>query len=270
MKNPVIFTDLDGTLLDHSTYSFDRALPALTLVRARGIPLVICSSKTRKEIEWYRKKLDNRHPFSTENGGGIFIPAGYFDPLEPPAGLTLTSEAGYSRISLGAPYRTLRRIVEELRNEGFEITGFGDMSTAEVAAVTGLSEESAAVARERDFDEPFLFDADESATGKLREAVRDKGFNLTQGRFFHLLGDNDKGKAVAVLAGLYRRKHGTITTIALGDGLNDQPMLERVDCPILVKRPDGVHDPRILVHGLVRAEGIGPDGWNRALLELLG
>jgi mannosyl-3-phosphoglycerate phosphatase len=78
MKKPIIFTDLDGTLLDYSTYSFEKALPALQLLKEKDIPLIICSSKTKKEIEYYRKKLDNHHSFISENGGGIFIPKGYF------------------------------------------------------------------------------------------------------------------------------------------------------------------------------------------------
>jgi len=51
MKKPVFFSDLDGTLLDARTYSFDAALPALGILRARRVPLVVCSSKTRTEIE---------------------------------------------------------------------------------------------------------------------------------------------------------------------------------------------------------------------------
>jgi mannosyl-3-phosphoglycerate phosphatase len=70
MQRVLIFTDLDGTLLD-SSYSFNDALPALDLIRERAIPLIICSSKTRAEIEHYRKRLDNRHPFISENGGGF-------------------------------------------------------------------------------------------------------------------------------------------------------------------------------------------------------
>jgi len=77
MKKPIICTDLDGTLLDYSNYSFEKALPALQLLKDRDVPLVICSSKTKKEIEYYRKKLDNHHPFVSENGGGIFIPKNY-------------------------------------------------------------------------------------------------------------------------------------------------------------------------------------------------
>ena len=81
-KQPIIFifTDLDGTLLSHDTYSFKPALVALKLIRSRGIPLVLCSSKTRVEIEYWRRRLENHHPSITENGGAIFHPHAYFSP----------------------------------------------------------------------------------------------------------------------------------------------------------------------------------------------
>ncbi len=269
MRTAVIFTDLDGTLLDHETYSFEQALPALELIRELDMPLVVCSSKTRKEIEWYRKKLGNSHPFVSENGGGIFVPDGYFATLERFERIAETAGDGHVMIRLGAPYRELRRAVGELGKEGFAIKGFGDMTTEEVSAITGLIGEQAAMARERDFDEPFLFSGDENSTGLLHEAIRRKGLSFTQGKFFHILGNSDKGKAVGILTELYRRKFGEITTIALGDSLNDLPMLERVDHPFLVKKPDGRHDPRIDIPRLLKAEGIGPAGWNLAITGLL-
>ena len=70
----LIYTDLDGTLLDHHTYSFQKALPALAEIKKRSVPLILCSSKTKGEIEEYQKKLKVRHPFISENGGAIFIP----------------------------------------------------------------------------------------------------------------------------------------------------------------------------------------------------
>ena len=73
----IIFTDLDGTLLDKETYSFELARPALQMIKQKGIPLVLSSSKTRTEIELYRKELENAHPFVSENGGAVFVPKGY-------------------------------------------------------------------------------------------------------------------------------------------------------------------------------------------------
>ena len=46
----VIFTDLDGTLLDGNTYAFDAATEALDAARSHQIPVVLVSSKTRAEM----------------------------------------------------------------------------------------------------------------------------------------------------------------------------------------------------------------------------
>lgn len=267
VPQPIIFTDLDGTLLDHKTYSFSAALPAIDLLKEKGIPLVFCSSKTMAEIEYWRKRLGNLDPFISENGAGIFIPLSYFvkDYI-----VTLWPQAEiideYYILVLGTPYPLLRKALEDLRRRGFDVKGFGDMSEPEVAEITGLSPEEAKLAKRREFDEPFLFQGDQS---KLLASIRKKGLRCAQGRFYHLMGDNDKGKAVDLLKGLYQRTFGDVITIALGDSPADFPMLEKVDCPILVRNHRGEHDRGIALPNLMRAEGIGPEGWNKAVLKLI-
>ena len=259
----VIVTDLDGTLLHHRTYSFEEARPALELVRQRGIPLVICSSKTRAEIEVYRKRLDNGHPFISENGGGIYIPAGYF----PFHGAGEFRE-GYEVISLGASYDEMRKRLAALRDRlGIAVRGFGDMTVYEVAGLTGLSLEEARLAKQRDFEEPFIF-PDKPDDRFLREIEGEK-LRWTQGRFFHIMGNHHKGKAVNILRRLYERRDGPVMTIGIGDSLNDLPFLLSVDRPVLVKKESGIHDGRIDIPGLVRTEGIGPAGWNEAVMRLI-
>ncbi len=46
----IIFTDLDGTLLDED-HSINKTKPTLKQIKALDIDIVFCSSKTRKEIE---------------------------------------------------------------------------------------------------------------------------------------------------------------------------------------------------------------------------
>lgn len=92
MKQTLIISDLDGTLLDARTYSFEEARPALELIRRNDLPLILCSSKTRAELEVWRNRLENHHPFITENGGGIFIPERYFPfPVAGQKGVILLS-----------------------------------------------------------------------------------------------------------------------------------------------------------------------------------
>ncbi len=74
----IVFTDLDGTLLDSNTYSYQKSLAAINRVKEAGIPIIFCSAKTRAEQETYRRELALFHPFVVENGGAIFIPRAYF------------------------------------------------------------------------------------------------------------------------------------------------------------------------------------------------
>lgn len=266
---PLIFTDLDGTLLDYSNYSFEKALPALEFLKNKDIPLIICSSKTKKEIEHYREKLGNIHPFISENGGGIFIPGDYFGFEISDIGFITEEIENYLLIRLGAKYADLREAIIELNRTGFPVKGFGDMTVEEISGITNLSIHEASMAKERDFDEPFIFNGDEAETQRLIAAVETRGFNVTQGRFFHILGNSNKGKAVSILIEIYKKYYGKVVSIAIGDSPNDIPMLERVDYPVIVRKPDGSYDRRIKLANLIRAEGIGPEGWNNVILKLL-
>ena len=269
MKQYVVFSDLDGTLLDYHTYSFEKALPALRLLNERNVPLVICSSKTRSEIERYREKLANRHPFISENGGGIFIPKGYFDFSLKDISDEIIEENSYTVVRLGAGYPDLREALKTLRSEGFQVRGFGDMTVGEVSVLAGMTFQEAEMAKAREFDEPFTFSGDEAEIHRLFDGIRKLGFTYTQGRFFHVLGNSDKGKAVSILTSLYKRKFGEITTVALGDNLNDRPMLKRVDVPVLVQKQDGKYSQGMDISNLMKADGIGPEGWNKEVLRLL-
>lgn len=262
----LVFTDLDGTLLDHATYSFEPAVPALRALEERDIPVVLCTSKTRAETERWRTALRNAHPFIIENGGGVSIPRGYF-PFEAGGG---SQESPYEDLVFGTPYQDLRRVLSEMRDRiDPSIRGFGDMTDEEVAELCGFTIEEARPAKEREYDEPFVVGND-----KLLEAVEtvagQSGLHIVKGgRFHHLVGDNDKGRAVSALRGLYEKARGPLRTIGIGDSLNDEPMLRAVDIPVVVGKPGGGHDPGIDMPGLMRAPGAGPDGWREAVLKIL-
>lgn len=258
----VVFTDLDGTLLERGSFSFAAARPALRRLARLRVPLVFCSSKTRAEILFWRRRLGNGHPFISENGGGIFMPPGALAGL---TGLPLTG--GLATIAFGSPYAQLRREFVRLRRQlGAAVRGFGDMTASEVAALTGLTPYQARLARQRDFDEPFVFKGGDP--GPFLRAIEASGWNWTRGELYHLLGDHDKGRAVALLLDRYRRR-GPVFSAALGDGLNDLPMLRAVDRPFLVRRPGGGFAPGVDFPGLERTRAAGPAGWNEALAALL-
>ncbi len=272
----IIFTDLDGTLLD-SKYSFEKALPALRALKRKNIPLILCSSKTKTEIEHCRRKLNNDHPFISENGGGIFIPKKYFNfkissirnHYIHKAEFYIEEEKKHIVIRLGHLYPELRKTLKELRKKGLDAKGFGDMTTKEVAMLTGLPKSLAIKAKHRDFDEPFVFKGNKSELNKLKYHIKSKGLTLTQGTYYHVMGDGNKGRAVQILKKLFLRENKKLITIALGDNPNDIEMFKKVDYPVVVQKPDGSYDKRIRIKKIIKADGIGPIGWNRAVKKLL-
>ena len=278
----IIFTDLDGTLLDGFNYSFKKALPYLKILKDKKIPVVFCTCKTQAENEYFQKKLKNNTPFIAENGGAIFIPKNYFSyeiasvaasllPRNDKVGIKLSKK--YFIIELGEPYKKLRAALKKIKEEtGFRIKGFGDMSAKEVSKDSGLSIGMAKLAKKKNYNESFalLNNSNKDEEDKERilfGKIKKMGFNFTHGgRYYNIFGKNtDKGKAVKILAKLFKKEFGKIQTIGLGDSLNDLSMLKVVDVPILVKNKNGIWNPKIKFPKLHRINGVGPEGWIKGI-----
>lgn len=266
----ILFTDLDGTLLDEATYSFEPALQAIHTLQELGIPIIFCTSKTFLETVELQKTLGIWDPFIVENGGAIYFKPDQLDVT----GQKITRCGAWHRISLGIPYRDLvARLVAIQKQTGIAIRSFSFMNVEEIASDCGLSLENADRAKQREFDEPFRLEEDKpDDLAEIGRLVQASGLTLTTGgRYHHISGGCDKGKALGILCELLERAHGPLRSIAIGDSPNDLAMLKAVDLPMMVMRPDGTHHPR-LVEGLpnaLRVFGVGPAGWNAAVLGLL-
>lgn len=264
----VIFTDLDGTLLDHETYGWEEAKPALNLCKALNVPLILVSSKTRAEMNVLRHELGLTSPFISENGGGIFFPEEGSHPVPPDTVL----EDGLWKWSLGLPYQSLVKALREIRDElGWKIRGFSDMSLEEISDLTGLDLESSRLASLREYDEPFiLVEEVRRDPDVLYDAAKQRGLNVTSGgRFYHLHGKNDKGVSVDKLVAWYGQHHSHVMTMALGDSPNDFSMLKRVTHPVLIRSSRQFPGLQALIPGLQVTKEKGPKGWNAAVLDIL-
>ena len=261
----ILFTDLDGSLLDEGDYSFEGARTALARIRRSGIPLVFTTSKTRREVERLQEEMEIREPFIVENGGGIFFPRGY-------RGLAIENSENtgdYQLVRLGESYARVRRFLQEAK-ACFRIRGFGDLTPGEIEALTGFSLEQAMLAKAREFTEPFLADP-EGDIGLLSEMAAAEGLQVTRGgRFHHLIGiGQDKGEAVRIVRNVFRKGVAQEpTAIGIGDSENDLPMLLEVDIPVLIPRPDGDY-LQMDLPGLIRAKEPGSRGWNEAVERIL-
>lgn len=247
----VIFTDLDGTLLDEK-YSWK--IEGISFVKKKRIPLVFCTGKTRAETEFYREKLGIHHPFIVENGGAIYIPRGYFSGAK-------------NKIELGIKYRYLRNVLGEIkRRVTCRIKGFGDMSPREISMDCGLTLFLARLAKKREYDEPFIIDGSRDEKKNVLRLIKSYKLNHTFGGRYHHLNKNDKGKATKILISLYREKFHDLLSIGIGDAKSDIPMLRAVDIPVLMQKKDGRYER---VPFKTYKTGIGPEGWKDAVMELI-
>jgi len=264
----IIFTDLDGTLLDRNTYAFEQATPALLFIQQKNIPLVFSSSKTRAEIEFYRRKLENDHPFISENGGAVFVPRYYFSfPF------SHDRESGeYLVLEFGAFHPHIRETLEAIKKEtGIKIRGFSDLTEKEIASLCGLSMIEAGYAKKREYDEPFMVEGGDKEVEKVREKIEEMGLSYVWGgKFHHILGKNDKGKAVEILKEFYEKQFLSILTVGIGDSLNDLPMLSVVDLPVFLKGKDNVSEEVLsAIQNITMVDDTGPQAWNELILNML-
>ncbi|MEH6590788.1 MAG: HAD-IIB family hydrolase [Halioglobus sp.] len=265
----LVFTDLDGSLLDHDSYSFAPALPRLQQLEAAHIPVIFCSSKTRAEILTLRDATSNTHPFIVENGAAVFIPEDYFS--EQPA--QTCSRDGFWVYEFSQSRSRWLQILEGMEEEfNGEFTCFHRAGVEGVARMTGLALPEAALASARDYSEPVQWLGSAESKAQFISRLQERGATvLAGGRFLGVGGDCDKGRALLWLRNVYQRNHpdSVLRDLAIGDSGNDVAMLEVGGSALLVRSP--VHDfPKLEREADVfRSSKSGPDGWAEGVAEWL-
>ncbi|WP_116133649.1 mannosyl-3-phosphoglycerate phosphatase [Tropicimonas sp. IMCC34043] len=246
----IVFTDLDGTLLDHRSYSPEAARPALDRLARLGIPLILASSKTAAEIDLLRDEIGCRaFPAIVENGAGI---------------LEATPDADTGT------YDRLRAALDEVPPAlRAQFTGFGDMGAAGVARATGLPPAAARLAARRQFSEPGLWKGNAAMLASFRTSLAALGISARHGgRFLTLSFGGTKADRMAAIAARY----GTPTSLALGDAPNDAEMIAAATHGVIVANPHGTPLPALpgeATGQIRRTAAPGPEGWNDAVTALL-
>jgi mannosyl-3-phosphoglycerate phosphatase len=270
----LIFTDLDSTLLDHYTYSFENAGEAIKLAKDRDIPIIFVTSKTKAEIEIYLERMDNKKPFIVENGGVMYIPVN--SPISKFLIEELPIRDRYYMKIFGTPTEILLNSFNEIKSiTSLKMKGITEMTIEEISKITNLPLEEALLAKTREFSEPFIILGEVTRVDEieLEKLINSKGFNVIRGgRFYHFVGESDKGKAVEYLLDLYRKYYDSdIVTVGLGDSKNDIPLLKCCDIPVAVKRFNGEYNSDLVNETRAHlADGIGPSGWNSSVLRIIG
>jgi mannosyl-3-phosphoglycerate phosphatase len=243
----IVVTDLDGTLLDHHSYGFEPVRPLLGKLAELGIPVIANTSKTRSEWQQLAAEMDNHDAFVVENGSAIYLPDG-------------------ECVVFGEKRGTILEILGEFRSR-YRFEGYADWDVDGISEHTGLSREDAARSADREFSEPLIWRGTDLEKARFCEEISARGLNTLQGgRFLHVLGQTDKGKAVEYLRSLMPVKP---TIIALGDCPNDIAMLRAADIGIVIATPTGRELDFKSDNQIIRSTLEGPEGWVETMTPLL-
>jgi mannosyl-3-phosphoglycerate phosphatase len=247
----VLFTDLDGTLLDFETYRpSPQAVAALEDLKRADIVVIPVSSKTADEVRPLLHELGLPGPAVAEGGAVLLRVDGTVDVV-------------------GPPRSELVAVLERLTADGWPLRGFSAMDVGEVSRITGLDAAAALRAMNRLASEPFctMRTLVEQEPGELQAAVAALNAAVVRGgRLWHLMGTGvDKATGMrrvqAIIGG------SGVPTAALGDAWNDLPMLAAADLGFLLgDRVEGPSFPE----GVVRLPAVGPSGFADGVRRVLG
>lgn len=261
LREPLlVFTDLEGTLLESHTGDWQPAVPWLNRLKEAGAPVILCSSKTAAEMAQIQQETGLQGlPFIAENGAVIQLDAGWQD------------DEHFPRLIAGSPQVEIAAVLAKLReNEGFKFTTFSDVDEQIISDWTGLNNAHSALARQQEASETLIWRDSDARMAEFAATLASFGLHVVQGaRFWHVLDQRgDKAQATIFLLNKYQQREGKRrTTLGLGDGPNDAPLLDVVDYAVVVKglNRDGVrlkrNDPQRVYHTAQE----GPAGWSEGM-----
>jgi mannosyl-3-phosphoglycerate phosphatase len=246
----IVFTDLDGTLVEEGTYDAGPAEAIVRTLQERGAVVVPVTSRSRREVEKLRSALSLSGPFIVENGSAI-LPGGAGAP-----------------VVIGCTADQATASFHRIQNEVPGLSSLAELSVQQVATLTGLGEAEAELAKDREYG-VVIVPSHDAAFSRVAELAEALGHRLIEGdRFWHLVGRHaDKGRAVRVLLDQLSANR-TPRTVALGNGPSDLSVLEAVDLPLVIPGPRGPH-PALVRRGWRIAPESGPRGWAAAVAAVL-
>jgi mannosyl-3-phosphoglycerate phosphatase family protein len=227
LPHSVVFSDVDGVFRNPQSDQLSRAARACARLQRDGVALVLCSSKTRAELEQIQRDLGLRQPFIAEAGAAVFVPKGYFVRELPGA----RDIAGYAIREFGPPYATIVRALRTTAQRlGISVIGFNDMSVEDIAMEWRVPLLRARLAKLREYVEPFkVCESDPHAPDRLARALESAGLHcLHRGGLSYLSGARTPTGAMTWLNGVYRSGQPSLLTIGLLGVTNGSTLVSQV------------------------------------------
>ena len=261
-KNKIlIFTDLDGSILDRDTFKFDQIKQYMKKVLNSGILIIPNSSKTESEIVEFNQELGENLAYISENGSVI-------------NGLNLLNSNFPNKIILSREKEELvevfkNKVPENLQNKCKFIS---NLKKKDQINTFGLGETKLKYALDRKYTEPFLFEGRKNEKKELTKILKKNSLTIQEGgRVINLCDNVNKVKSMNKILKIYKKIESNIEVIAVGDNYNDLDMLKNSDLPCLVFN-DQFKEDQINIDNLIISNRPSPEGWadvvKKALVKL--
>ena len=267
----VVVTDLDASLHEPGTRQLPDGRAALDFLAARGIPLVINSSRTRAEIERLHQTLQLLTPFITEHGSALFLPHGSFPNVPERA----RPAVGGHVIEFGQRYHQvvdgLRLTCDEL---AVQICGFAELSIEDVARELDVPIVEAQLAKLREYTELFrIIEETDTVRSRLFKALRRRGLRCCRTSTHHLVtATPDRTESLRILRTMWKETWGDPLIVGLGESEDDVAWLQHTDVAIIIPDDHAGVPARVLSKmPTVRVtRSAGRHGWSEAVFEFVG
>jgi mannosyl-3-phosphoglycerate phosphatase family protein len=267
----LIYTDLDGSLLELESYNHRITASTVQQLSVSGIPIIFCSSKTLAEQRHYQNLFNLNSPMIIENGAGVAIPRSFHPYFED---LPHQIIDNYLLFSFTEGYNFILENLDRIRKElDLQLLGYHDLNSYEISKITGIAVDELERTTDRLFSETLLVGEFKAPNfQKLKQALFEVDLQCTPGsKFFTISGlSSNKGKAIQWLTNHLKKINSKdFKTIGIGDSFNDLSMLAEVDRPFLVQKPDQTF-AKIEFQNLMKIEKPGPLGWNEIIEQHVG
>ncbi len=267
--NYYIFTDLDGTLLNHDNYTLGRIKKFINKIKLKN-HIIFSTSKTFSEILDINKKLDLNFPFIVENGACIFFPSNYsFSNFNKAKFFNHKNYLGY-KLSELSPKFIENKLYKLQKKYNFIL--FSQLKLHQLSKITNLKNNSLINCTKRLFTNPIYWKDSEKKIKLFISDIKKISNNLQitkGGRFYHLADHYNKGTALMKFLEIIKFSEKiNFKTISLGDSENDISMLEQTDYSCIVKREKvkiSLKKNNNIYYSIKKA----PDGWKESIEFIL-
>ena len=259
MNKIIIFTDLDGTLLNEENFSFKQIITFIkNLLKLDNFFIFFISSKTKEEMINLRKKMNINVPLIYENGAGIYD-LKFCNLIKEPLKKNI--------VLAKKKIKEIKKKTNLFRGIKSNIRFLDSMDLKEVKMILGLPTDEIQFAIDRKFSRLFLFDGVES---NLKNQALEHGLSINKGGRVYSISDNfTKADAFKFVKNKIKKNYPHSNFIGLGDSENDKKLLEAVDFACIIKNKNKQLNLNKKTSFIFRSKYEAPFGWREIIKKVM-